>query len=127
MGPLARIASIAGESNYADGETIAGQGEPGDELHIVVEGEVRVLREGPGAEETELARRTVGEVVGEMALITQDPRMASLIDTRSSAEAVLLIARSTRRAIPPPIRARLRAVRVTVFKSMIDPSVFIVF
>jgi HEAT repeat protein len=77
---LARIAAIAEEANYADGETIAGQGEPGEELHIVVEGEVRVLREAPGgAKEDELARRTVGEVVGEMALITQDPRMASLV------------------------------------------------
>jgi hypothetical protein len=76
---LSRIAAIAEEANYADGETIAGQGEPGEELHIVVEGEVRVLRETPGAEESELARRTVGEVVGEMALITQDPRMASLV------------------------------------------------
>jgi HEAT repeat protein len=77
---LSRIAAIAEEANYADGETIAGQGEPGEELHIVVEGEVRVLREArAGGEEAELARRSVGEVVGEMALITQDPRMASLV------------------------------------------------
>ncbi len=77
---LSRIATIAEEATYTAGETIAGQGEPGEELHIVVEGEVRVLREAPGgSEEAELARRTSGEVVGEMALITQDPRMASLV------------------------------------------------
>jgi HEAT repeat protein/MFS family permease len=77
---LKRIAAIAKERTYVDDETIAGQGEPGEELHIVVEGEVRVLRDGPGeAREMELARRKPGDVVGEMALITQEPRMASVV------------------------------------------------
>jgi CRP/FNR family transcriptional regulator, cyclic AMP receptor protein len=79
-GDLTRVAAVAQERTYADGDTIAGEGETGDELHIVVSGEVRVLRGGPGpAQETELARRSPGEVVGEMALITQEPRMASLV------------------------------------------------
>ncbi len=77
---LKRIAAVAEERAYVDGETIAGQGETGDELHIVVEGDVRVLRAGPTMdEETELAMRKPGDVVGEMALITQEPRMASLV------------------------------------------------
>jgi HEAT repeat protein len=77
---LRRIAAVADERAFVDGETIAGQGEPGEELHIVVDGEVRVLRVDPGAgSEVELARRTQGDVVGEMALITQEPRMASLV------------------------------------------------
>jgi hypothetical protein len=77
---LTRIAAVAEERAYGDGETIAGQGETGDELHIVVTGEVRVLRAGPdAADEVELARRTTGDVVGEMALITHEPRMASLV------------------------------------------------
>jgi CRP-like cAMP-binding protein len=77
---LTRIAAIAQEGSYADGDTLAGEGETGDELFIVVGGEVRVLRAGTGpAGETELARRSPGDVVGEMALITQEPRMASLV------------------------------------------------
>jgi HEAT repeat protein len=77
---LTRIASIAQERTYADGDTLAGEGETGDELFIVVDGEVRVLRAGSGpAGETELARRWPGDVVGEMAIITQEPRMASLV------------------------------------------------
>ena len=77
---LMRVAAVAKERTYADGDTIAGEGESGDELHIVVAGEVRVLRAGADpARETELARRVPGDVVGEMALITQEPRMASLV------------------------------------------------
>ena len=77
---LRTVAAVADERAFVDGETIAGQGEPGDELHIVVEGEVRVVRVDPGtASESELARRIQGDVVGEMALITQEPRMASLV------------------------------------------------
>ena len=76
---LSRLAAIAEERTYADGETIADQGEEGDELHIVVAGTVRVLRAEPPGPGAELARRETGEVVGEMALITQEPRMASLL------------------------------------------------
>ena len=45
---LGTVAAVADERTFVDGETIAGQGEPGDELHIVVDGEVRVLRDDPG-------------------------------------------------------------------------------
>ena len=73
-------ASSPDEHTFVDGETIAGQGEPGDELHIVVDGAVRVLRADPGTDpDLELATRAQGEVVGEMALMTQEPRMASLV------------------------------------------------
>ncbi len=76
---LARISAVATERTFIDGETIAGQGESGDEMHIVVSGRVRVLRAAPGGDEAELAVRTEGDVVGEMALITREPRMASLV------------------------------------------------
>lgn len=77
---LRRVAAVADERAFVDGETIAGQGEPGDELHIVVDGDVRVVLVDPGTgSDVELARRTQGDVVGEMALITQEPRMASLV------------------------------------------------
>ena len=77
---LRGVAAVADERAFVDGETIADEGEPGDELHIVVDGEVRVVRVDPGTgSDMELARRTQGDVVGEMALITQEPRMASLI------------------------------------------------
>jgi CRP-like cAMP-binding protein len=57
---------------------IAEQGEAGEEMHIVVAGEIRVLVRSDGEPPRELARRTEGEYVGEMAVISQEARMASL-------------------------------------------------
>ena len=75
---LSRIARIAEECSYADGDMIAVQGEIGDELHIVVGGAVKVVRDDAGAKET-IARRETGDVVGEMSIITRGPRVASLV------------------------------------------------
>ena len=40
---LVPIASIASEQSFADADTIAEQGEPGDEMHIIVSGYVLVI------------------------------------------------------------------------------------
>ena len=44
-----------------------------------VSGEVRVVAAGGDGQALELARRTPGEYVGEMAILSQEPRMASLV------------------------------------------------
>ncbi|MGH2637001.1 MAG: Crp/Fnr family transcriptional regulator, partial [Actinomycetota bacterium] len=72
---LHRIAAIAEERSYADGELLGAQDELGDEMHIVLEGTVRVVR----ADGDEVARRSTGDVVGEMSVITREPRVASLV------------------------------------------------
>jgi HEAT repeat protein len=76
---LKQVAAIANESFCPDGETLAVQGEPGDEMYIIVSGEVRVLTAAGDGLEVEVARRKPGEYVGEMAIISQEPRMASLV------------------------------------------------
>ena len=75
---LKHIAEVASEHAFPDGEVIAEQGEAGDELHIVVSGAIRVVmgRDGAGHE---VARRAPGECVGEMAIISEESRMASLV------------------------------------------------
>jgi hypothetical protein len=75
---LKLVAEVATEHVYPDGETIAEVGEWGDEMHLVVSGEIRVGLDGPeGA--VEIARRRPGESVGEMSIISEEPRMASLV------------------------------------------------
>jgi hypothetical protein len=75
---LVPIATIASEHSFGDADTIAEQGEPGDEMHIIVTGYVMViLREQSGHQQV-LAVRSAGDVIGEMAVITSGPRMASL-------------------------------------------------
>jgi HEAT repeat protein len=75
---LERVALLAEERGFADGEVIASEGELGDELHIVIDGTIRVVQDR-GSTEHELARRATGDVVAEMSLITQSPRIASLV------------------------------------------------
>ena len=76
---LKPIAMIAEEDAFPDGETIAEQGEPGDAMHIIVSGEVSIVLSGGQRAEQSLAVRMPGEVIGEMALISSKPRMASLV------------------------------------------------
>ena len=76
---LKQVASIAQERLFSDGETICRQGEAGEEMYIVISGEARVVLDAEGGQPRDLARRRPGEVVGEMAIITQEPRMASVL------------------------------------------------
>jgi CRP-like cAMP-binding protein len=75
---LQLIAGIAQERLFAAGEVIARQGDTGEELYIIVSGGIRVLAR-TGGEEVELAVRRSGDYVGEMSILTQNPRMASLL------------------------------------------------
>lgn len=75
---LERVARLTEERGYADGEVIAAEGELGEDLHIIVDGTIRVIQDRDGSER-ELARRTAGDVVGEMSIITQTPRVATLV------------------------------------------------
>jgi HEAT repeat protein len=76
---LKQVAAIADEHLFVDGEIMAQQGEPGDELYVIVSGQVRVLVTGDGEQESELALRGAGDYVGEMAIISKKPRMARLV------------------------------------------------
>ena len=76
---LKHIAEIATEQFFSDGESIAEQGEPGAETYVVVSGSIRVVVSRDGGPPEEVARRTDGECVGEMAILSHAPRMASLI------------------------------------------------
>jgi hypothetical protein len=76
---LERVAEIAVEHAYADGDVIAEQGEPGDEMFVVVSGEIRVVVTHEGQAPVEVARRRSEEPVGEMAVVSRAPRMASLV------------------------------------------------
>jgi hypothetical protein len=80
---LRPIAEIAEEHAFEDGDTIVRQGDEGDEMFIIVSGEVSVaVRDGSGAERT-VAVRSEGDVVGEMAIVTNEPRMADLVARRA--------------------------------------------
>jgi hypothetical protein len=72
---LKQVASLAHEELHEDGATIARHGETGDRLFVIASGKVRVVR----ADGIVLATRGVGEAVGEMSIVADTPRVASLV------------------------------------------------
>jgi hypothetical protein len=75
---LKRVAAIASEHHFLDGEIIFEQDEPGDEMYVVASGEVRVLVKNGQQKNKEVARRKAGETVGEMSVISGSLRSATL-------------------------------------------------
>jgi CRP-like cAMP-binding protein len=77
---MTRLAAVTGEQDFAAGQFIVRQGQIGTGLYIVVNGTVRVLR---GSDQ--LAELGPGDFFGELAVIDQQPRNASvqaISDTR---------------------------------------------
>jgi hypothetical protein len=64
--------------HFAAGETIFREGDPGDYFYIIIEGEVEAIREAPDHTETVLNRLGPGEYFGEMALVSNVPRNATI-------------------------------------------------
>jgi HEAT repeat protein len=74
---LHQIAEIATERVFAADEVIYREGDIGDEMSIIVDGQVRVTTQVNG--ETQYIRSYgVGEHVGELALLRQQPRSADV-------------------------------------------------
>lgn len=114
---LQQVAVIAAEEVFAEGDLLAVQGELGEAMFIIVSGEVAVRVAADGRPETEVARRVSGEVVGEMSIISGEPRMASLLAIgdvrtlcldRKSFEAVLRERPEVCLAVMRQLCARLR-------------------
>ena len=63
----------------AEGEAIARQGTPADEMFLILTGVVRVVARLQTGEEAELVRRGPNDFVGEMALIESGHRSADLV------------------------------------------------
>lgn len=76
---LKQVAELSEEVEFSRGEEIARQDEPGDTMYLVVSGKISVQTGPANGEKHEIARRGSGDYVGEMALISQMPRMASLV------------------------------------------------
>jgi CRP-like cAMP-binding protein len=76
---LARLAAVTGEVDYAAGQFIVRQGQPGSGLYVIVAGAARVV-----SGSHELARLGVGDFFGELTVIDQQPRAASVQATEDT-------------------------------------------
>jgi len=75
---LAQVASIADEIDLPQGKVLTREGERGREFFILLEGEAEVQRKG-----RKLATRRAGEFFGEIALVSNIPRVATVTATTS--------------------------------------------
>lgn len=83
-GDLRQIAMLADEVDRDEGRTLIREGERAREFFVVVEGSLRVTRKGE-----EVGDLGAGDVVGEIALVTDMPRTATV--TTSSPVRLLVL------------------------------------
>ena len=76
---LQRIATTAVERLYGPDEIVVREGELGDELVVIVEGAVRVVHLEPDGTEQRLRRYDAGDHFGELAVLREAPRAATVI------------------------------------------------
>jgi len=70
---LARIAALTDEVDVPEGKVIVRQGDPGRECFVIAEGKARATIRGKGSQ-----RLGPGSFFGEMALLDQGPRSATV-------------------------------------------------
>jgi predicted acylesterase/phospholipase RssA/CRP-like cAMP-binding protein len=68
----------------SSGDVLFRQGEEGDALYVVLGGRVRVIAENTAGETVQVAELGRGETVGEMAVISGEPRSATVYAVRDS-------------------------------------------
>src|SRR5439155_1643986 len=82
-GELARVAEVCREQKFAVGQHVFKEGEPGNRLFIISEGEVRISRTIPGSGEEALAVLKPGASFGEMAIFDRSERSTDAIANTS--------------------------------------------
>lgn len=111
------LSKLLGESQYQAGDIIFKEGDLGSTMYIVWSGRVAVIK-GDLDAPTVLGYRGVGEVIGEMALLENEPRSASVVAlenvrllniTRASFERLLIENPAMGLDILSMLSARLRA------------------
>ena len=90
---LTRIAQTMSRRRFRRDEVIFHEGDPGDSLHIVVEGRVKITRESAEGEEAIVAVLSPGDSFGELVLLDAAPRSATA--TTMEATETLTMTRAT--------------------------------
>jgi HEAT repeat protein/ATP/ADP translocase len=90
---LQRVASTATERAYPPGEAIFREGELGDELVVIVDGSVEVFRE-EGDDMRLLRSYGEGDHFGELAVLRERPRAATVVATKAGVRGLVIDGRA---------------------------------
>jgi hypothetical protein len=86
---LEAIERITREEPYVEGERVVREGDPGEQLYLVMAGEVSVWRGLDGESPHRLNTLGPGSYFGEMSILDHRPRSASVLTNRASRLLVL--------------------------------------
>jgi serine/threonine-protein kinase len=103
-GELAAVMEMARHETYDDGDFIIQEGAGGSTMYVVVKGRVSI-RKATEKEEIEIKQVSPGECFGEMAVISQLPRSASVVALRPTE--VLAISGAVLRSVSPVLSMKL--------------------
>lgn len=90
---LERISKVADELDFKEGKELAREGAAGREFFVIIEGTAEVT-----SRKKRLATLSDGDFFGEISLITQRPRTATVVAT-SPVRALVITDRSFRRLL----------------------------
>ena len=76
---LSKIATLLDTVDYLPGQVIFAKGEPGDAMYVIVAGSVQITDDGLALEQL-----GAGGVFGELALLDDEPRSASVTATEDT-------------------------------------------
>jgi CRP-like cAMP-binding protein len=79
---LADLAHVARRQRFGRDEVIFYQGDPGDSFYVLLSGQVKVSVSSPEGQEAILVMLDAGESFGELALLDEQPRSATIEATR---------------------------------------------
>lgn len=109
LNALSTLAAVTVQRTYARGQYLCSQGDPGDRLFVIAEGLVKVIFATEEGDEMVLATLQPPEVFGELAVVDQAPRSASVMAVEPTR--ALLLSRSrlqeVMRSSPPVVDAVL--------------------
>src|SRR5581483_5277216 len=115
---LARLAGELEELAFAPGEVIVREGDPADGFYVITAGRVAVMTHAPPGDGSPLTVLGAGEGFGEIALLTDSPRTATVVAespvtawrlSRARFEALLGHERSIAQSIERSLGLRLAA------------------
>src|SRR4051812_33239515 len=75
---LEKVAKLVRGRTIKPGELLFKEGDPGDKFYIVQSGAIEIFKEKAGSEPDRLAIKRAGDAFGEMALLTDAPRSATV-------------------------------------------------
>ncbi len=95
---LLGLAQASLEKPFEPGQPLCREGEPGDEVFILLSGDVDIFR-WDGTEQRKVAHEKAGGFIGEMAVLDEAPRAATVLAGSHGARALCLAGEAFRRVL----------------------------